>query len=168
LPDILRYDGTHDTTLRPNQLFAASLPYPVLVGTNARRMVQRVWSELLTPFGLRTLAPGDRMYQPIYTGDQRARDAAYHQGTVWAWLIGPFISAYLNTYGRNNYTFGIVRQLLAPLLDHMESAGVGHVSEIFEGAAPHRAVGCFAQAWSVAELLRIWADELGKAPLELS
>ncbi len=166
LADVLAPAGEVDSSLRPNQLLAISLPFPLLAGAEARQVVQRVGQELLTPLGLRTLSPADPAYQPYYGGDQQARDAAYHQGAAWAWLMGPFISAYRQAYGRDARTLAVSRCLLAPLLDHLQAGGLGQVTEICEGTPPHVPAGCFAQAWSVAEILRLWSEEFARAPLE--
>jgi glycogen debranching enzyme len=120
----------------------------------ARPVVEVVQRELLTPYGLRSLAPGDPQYRGRYEGDQRSRDSAYHQGTVWPWLMGPFITAYLKLNGRTKETRGQVAQWLAPFREHLYDAGIGQISEIFDGDPPHRPRGCIAQAWSVAEILR--------------
>jgi glycogen debranching enzyme len=110
-----------------------------------------VTTKLLTPFGLRSLAPGHPDYKPRYFGDLKARDAAYHQGTVWAWLIGPYIDAWLKLHPED--TSG-ARRLLDALLEHLGEAGVGSISEVFDAQAPFTPRGCIAQAWSVAEVLR--------------
>jgi predicted glycogen debranching enzyme len=167
LADLVDDTGQVDGSLRPNQLFAMSLPYPVFTGENAAGAVHKVWQELYTPMGLRSLSSSDTHYRGIYQGDQRQRDGAYHQGTVWAWLIGPFISAYLKTHGSEQRQLNLARMLLMPLLDHLTKAGLGHISEIFSGDSPHLPEGCPAQAWSVAELLRLWVEEFHREPLEL-
>jgi len=107
---------------------------------------------------LRTLAPGDPRYRSRYEGDVFSRDSAYHQGTAWPWLMGPFMTAYLKVYGPSDATRAQVRQWLGPFRDHLQTAGLGQISEIFDGDAPHRPRGCIAQAWSVAEILRAWAE----------
>jgi glycogen debranching enzyme len=114
-------------------------------------VVDAVRERLLTPFGLRSLSPDHPDYRPTYKGNLGERDAAYHQGTVWAWLIGPFLDAWLKVYPDRQPS---ARKLLAGLLDHLDDFGVGSVAEIFDAEAPHRPRGCIAQAWSVAELLR--------------
>lgn len=166
LADVVRSDGSRDRSLRPNQLLAVCLPYPLVKGDAARSIVRRVQASLYTPMGLRSLAPDDPEYRGVYRGNQWDRDSAYHQGTVWAWLIGPFITAYRQAYGRAPHTRGVARTLLAPLLDHLWDAGLGHISEVFDGEPPHTPGGCFAQAWSVAEMLRLWVEEFDREPLE--
>lgn len=153
-----------DATLRPNQVIALALPYSVLKGTQERSILRVVTERLLTPCGLRTLAPDHPGYRGRYEGDQWARDGAYHQGTVWPWLLGPYLDAYMAHSNRSPEMRGRVRELLACLVDHLAQAGLGTVSEIFDGDAPHCPRGCPAQAWSVAELLRVWVDgRLGEA-----
>jgi glycogen debranching enzyme len=112
-----------------------------------------VEDKLLTPYGLRSLAPDHPDYCPQYFGDLRARDAAYHQGTVWAWLIGPFIDAWLRVHPGEHAR---ARELLRPLGDHLDEFGIGSIAEIFDAEPPHTPRGCIAQAWSVAEALRCW------------
>jgi predicted glycogen debranching enzyme len=143
-----------DASIRPNQIFAVSLPHTMLPDDKARQVIEVVQRELLTPYGLRTLARGDPQYHPRYEGNQRSRDAAYHQGTVWPWLLGPFLTAYLKVHGRGEEARSRVAQFLSAFPDHLRTAGLGQVSEIFDGDAPHRPRGCIAQAWSVAEILR--------------
>jgi glycogen debranching enzyme len=122
-----------------------------------RSVVERVAADLLTPAGLRSLAPSDPKYCLIYIGSAFNRDSAYHQGTVWAWLIGGFIDAYRRAYPDDNER---VREIIDGFQPHLSEAGVGQVSEIFDGDAPHAPRGCFAQAWSVAELLRVSITDL--------
>lgn len=154
-------NGTErDASMRPNQIFAVSLHHSMLSGERARRVVEAVERELLTPYGLRSLAPSDSQYSGRYVGGPAERDAVYHQGTVWAWLIGPFVTAYLKVNGRAPATVERARNLLAPLVGHLEEACLGHVSEIFDGDAPHDPRGCVAQAWSVAELLRALVEDV--------
>lgn len=148
--------------LRPNQLLAVALPFPVLGRAAGGRIVAETARRLLTPVGLRTLAPEEPGYRGVYAGDQWRRDAAYHQGTVWPWLLGPFASALLRCRGRGGAAREEVRRLLDPLRRHLVAEGaLGHVSEIFDGDPPYRARGCFAQAWSGAEMLRVLWEELG-------
>jgi len=148
-------DGEHgtDAACRPNQVFAVSLDHPVLEQSRWRAVLEVVRQRLLTPVGLRSLAPGHRDYKAQYYGDLRARDAAYHQGTVWAWLVGPYVDAYLRVYPGD---FTGARECLTGFEHHMREAGVGTISEIFDAEAPFTPRGCIAQAWSVAEVLRAW------------
>jgi len=149
-----------DASIRPNQIFAVSLPHSMLSRERAKQVVDTVQQHLLTPYGLRSLAPSDPQYRGSYTGDGRSRDGAYHQGTVWPWLMGPFITAYLRVHGRSEAALRQAKQWLAPFKEHLSEAGLGHISEIFDGDGPHRPVGCVAQAWSVAEILRATAEEI--------
>jgi predicted glycogen debranching enzyme len=146
-------EGGNDGKCRPNQLFAISLPHPVLVRERWAPVMRVVHDRLLTPSGVRTLAPGDPDYKPRYFGDLRARDAAYHQGTVWAWLIGPYVDAWLKVFPGDA---GGARSAVEGVLAHLDEACIGSMSEIFDADAPYTARGCIAQAWSVAELLRVW------------
>ncbi len=142
-----------DASLRPNQILAISLPNPVLDPARWRQVVDVVAETLLTPLGLRSLAPEHPDFKPTYHGDLRTRDAAYHQGTVWSWLIGPFIDAWLKVHpGEQQRARGLLHGLVA----HLGQACVGSVSEIFDAKAPFSPRGCIAQAWGVAELLRAW------------
>jgi predicted glycogen debranching enzyme len=152
--------GLPDSSIRPNQIFAVSLPYGMLPRDRARSVVEKVKEHLLTPFGLRSLAPSDPQYRGCYTGGPRDRDGAYHQGTVWSWLLGPFITAYIKVNGGSEEARRQAQAWLSPLESHLAEAGLGHVSEIFEGDAPHRPCGCIAQAWSVAEILRVYLEDV--------
>jgi predicted glycogen debranching enzyme len=145
--------GAADGAFRPNQLFAVSLPHPVLDPERWKSVVDQVAEKLLTPVGLRSLAREHPDYKPSYHGDLRTRDAAYHQGTVWAWLIGPFLDAWLKVYPDR---VPEARQLLAGLEAHLGDACIGSISEVFDAEPPYAPRGCIAQAWSVAELLRAW------------
>jgi predicted glycogen debranching enzyme len=145
--------GGNDCALRPNQLLAISLDYPVLDQKYWSRVLEVVRAQLLTPVGLRSLAPGHPDYKAKYYGDLRARDAAYHQGTVWGWLIGPFVDAWLKVYPNDRAG---ARRCLEGLTEHLEQACVGSISEIFDAEEPYTPRGCIAQAWSVAEALRCW------------
>jgi predicted glycogen debranching enzyme len=149
--------GHNDGRIRPNQIFAVGgLPYSVVDGDLALGIVDRVERSLLTPLGLRTLAPDDPDYVPHYRGDPRARDSAYHQGTVWPWLMGPFVEAWLRVRGMESATKSEARdRFLQPLLAHLETAGLGHVSEVADGDPPHAPGGCPFQAWSLGELIRV-------------
>ena len=144
-------DGTDDSALRPNQVFAISLEHPVLERDRWQRVLQVVKEKLLTPVGLRSLAPGHPDYKAKYFGDLRSRDAAYHQGTVWAWLIGPFIDAWLRANPEDRTG---AAKMLDGFRQHMSEACVGSISEVFDAEAPYTPRGCIAQAWSVAEVLR--------------
>lgn len=145
--------GTHDQSCRPNQIFAISLDHPVLDQEHWASVIDVAQKKLLTPVGLRSLSPDDPEYKPIYAGDLRSRDGAYHQGTVWAWLIGPFIDAWLRL--RPDDKQG-ARKFLDVFPTHLSDDGFGTISEVFDASEPHRAGGCIAQAWSVAEVLRAW------------
>lgn len=158
------YGAKKDSALRPNQIFAISLPFELLPLDKAKSVLDVVQKYLLTPYGLRSLSPLHPQYQGRYEGDVRKRDGAYHQGTVWSWLIGPFITAYLK---RNHYSptaKAQVKKWLEPLWNHLSECGLGSISEIFDGDAPHTPRGCIAQAWSVAELLRLLIQELDENP----
>jgi glycogen debranching enzyme len=152
--------GPPDGSIRPNQIFAVSLPHSMLSPERAKRVVAVVQEHLLTPYGLRSLAPSDPLYHGRYTGDGAARDGAYHQGTVWPWLMGPFLTAYMKVDGGSHEARMQAEKWLSPLKNHLCTAGLGHISEIFDGDAPHRPVGCIAQAWSVAELLRAAVEDV--------
>lgn len=145
-------NSNRDGSIRPNQIFAVSLPHSMIDTDRAKKIVDKVAAELLTPVGLRSLSPKDPAYVPHYIGSPFNRDSAYHQGTVWAWLIGGFIDAYRKVYPQNE---DYIREILAAFMNHLTEAGIGQISEIFDAEAPHAPRGCFAQAWSVAEVLRI-------------
>jgi len=159
-------DGAaRDGSIRPNQILAVSLRHSMVSIERSKRVVEVVERELVTPYGLRSLASNDPRYRGRYEGDQWSRDGAYHQGTVWAWLMGPFITAYIKVNGRTRESREKAAQWLASLREHLSDAGLGQVSEIFDGDPPHRPRGCIAQAWSVAELLRVAVqDVLGVTP----
>ena len=148
-----------DSSIRPNQIFAVSLAHTMLDTAPARKVVDKVEAELLTPFGLRSLSPRDPSYAPIYKGSPLERDAAYHQGTVWAWLIGPFIDAYRRTHSKDAMAERRIVEMTSGLQTHLSGAMVGQISEIFDGDAPHNPRGAAAQAWSVAELLRVMRNQ---------
>jgi predicted glycogen debranching enzyme len=154
LYDVVDGEAGDDPALRPNQIFALSLHHPVLEPGLWHPLVEAVREQLLTPVGLRSLAPGHPEYQPNYHGDLRTRDAAYHQGTVWPWLMGGFVDAWLRVHPDDRAG---ARHLLEGLLAHLDDFGVGSVAEIFDAEAPFLPRGCIAQAWSVAELLRCWS-----------
>ncbi len=146
-------DTPDDTSIRPNQIFALSLDHPVLQPDRWASVLAVVEEELLTPFGLRSLSPRNPEYNKNYHGDLRTRDAAYHQGTVWAWLIGPFIDAWLKLHP---HELEKARGFLAAFPEHLNESGLGTISEVFDAEAPHPPRACVAQAWSVAEVLRSW------------
>ena len=144
----------NDPSLRPNQIFAVALPVSPLTPEQRKRVVEICTEQLLTPYGLRSLAPGESGYQGHYEGEQRRRDAAYHQGTVWGWLLGPFAMAHYRVYGDRQ---GALR-FFEPFRDAMGVYGVGTLGEVFDGDAPFTPGGCIAQAWTVAETLRVWME----------
>ena len=146
-----------DASFRPNQLFAISLPHQLLDGPAAERVLTLIEEKLLTPFGLRSLAADDPRYIPTYTGPPSQRDRAYHQGTVWSWLLGPYITALIRVRGESGIA-GALR-IIAGLEPHLDEVCAGSISEIFGGAPPHAPRGCIAQAWSVGEILRVMKEE---------
>jgi len=162
--DVLEGPEGDDPALRPNQILAVSLPESALSPTQQRSVVDVCARHLLTSYGLRSLAPGDRAYRGRCAGDQYARDGAYHQGTVWGWLLGPFALAHARAHGDR----AGARGFLEPMAHHLDDFGVGSIAEVFDGDAPFTPRGCIAQAWSVAETLRAWqalADRSGaRAP----
>jgi len=149
--DVIDGPDGHDPALRPNQLFAASLLHRPLSPKQQRAVVDVCAQHLFTPHGLRSLGPDEPGYVGRYGGDQRQRDGSYHQGTVWGWLVGPFVEAHLRVYGDEVEA----RSFLGPLVRHLSDHGLGSISEIFDGDAPFSPRGCPAQAWSVAEVLRM-------------
>ncbi|HQR10684.1 MAG TPA: amylo-alpha-1,6-glucosidase [Casimicrobiaceae bacterium] len=157
--DVDHISGTADASVRPNQIFAVGgLPHRIVGGDVARAIVATVERELLTPLGLRTLARGDPAYRPRCAGGVAERDGAYHQGTAWPWLAGAFVDAWLLVHGDDDAHRAQARQrFVAPLLDHLDVAGLGHVSEIADGDPPHTPRGCPFQAWSLGELIRALA-----------
>lgn len=152
LYDVVDGPDGDDPTLRPNQIFAVSLPFPLLDGERAEAVVQICARELAVSCGLRTLAPDENHYHGFYGGDRLQRDQAYHQGTAWAWLLGAFVTAHFRVFGDAD----AAASYLQPLADHLMGHGLGTISEIFDGDPPHTPRGCPAQAWSVAEALRAW------------
>ncbi|MHB1043749.1 MAG: amylo-alpha-1,6-glucosidase [Eubacteriales bacterium] len=149
-----------DGRVRPNQLLAVSLPYSTLTLEQAHRVVHKVWQDLYATYGIRSLSPADRDYRGVYIGDRVQRDGAYHQGTAWSWLMGPFITAYRRVH---NYTAASRAQaaiFVSPFRDHLRNHGVGFISEIYDGNEPVIPRGCFAQAWSVAEILRAYVEDV--------
>ncbi|MFQ6131292.1 MAG: amylo-alpha-1,6-glucosidase [Armatimonadota bacterium] len=154
-------DRGPDASMRPNQILAVALPYSLVAQQRQRQIVAAVQQHLLTPMGLRSLSPLDDRYVGRYQGDVRSRDAAYHQGTVWPWLLGPFLAAYVKAHGRTPEAKARAREMLAGFEQHLCEAGLGLVSEIFDGDEPHLPKGCIAQAWSVGELLRALVEDVG-------
>jgi predicted glycogen debranching enzyme len=155
--DVDHVAGRVDSLLRPNQILAVGgLPHALLAGDKARAVVDVVERELLTPLGLRSLARGEPGYTPRYEGGPRERDGGYHQGTVWPWLLGPFVEAWVRVRGGTAEAKAEARErFLKPILRHLDEAGIGHVSEIADAEAPHQPRGCPFQAWSVGEVLRL-------------
>jgi predicted glycogen debranching enzyme len=151
LYDVIDGEQGDDCSCRPNQILAISLDYPVLDKSKWEAVIKVVSQKLLTPLGLRTLSQEHPHFKPKYFGDLRARDAAYHQGTVWAWLIGPFIDAWLKLHPNQQQKAG---EFLKSFDSHLSDACIGSVSEIFDALDPFTPRGCIAQAWSVAEVLR--------------
>jgi glycogen debranching enzyme len=151
LYDVVDGPNGNDPACRPNQVLAISLPHAVLNEERWPPVMNTVQERLLTPFGLRSLAPGHPDFKAKYFGDLRTRDAAYHQGTVWAWLIGPWIDAWLKLHPEDRAG---ARRFLTELIAHLSEFGVGSIAEIFDAEPPYTPRGCIAQAWSVAEVLR--------------
>jgi predicted glycogen debranching enzyme len=163
--------GAVDGACRPNQIFAAGgLPLTLLSPERARRVIDAVERELWTPLGLRSLAPGEPNYAPHYQGGVRERDGAYHQGTVWPWLAGPFVEAWVKIRGGTSEAKGAARErFLGPLREHLDRAGLGHISEITDAESPFTPRGCPFQAWSLAELIRLERNVLApEQPARLS
>jgi predicted glycogen debranching enzyme len=152
LYDVIEGENGSDDACRPNQLFAIALSNPILNEDKWKSVLDIVEARLITPLGLRSLAPGHPDYKSKYFGDLRARDAAYHQGTVWGWLIGPFIDAWLKV---NNNNYEGAKKYINGFDEHLNEACIGSISEVFDAESPFQARGCIAQAWSVAEVLRI-------------
>jgi predicted glycogen debranching enzyme len=151
--DVVVTDNNKDSSVRPNMLFSLSLPFPLLSKAEGEIILKTVEEELLTNRGIRSLAPSDPEFKREYSGDVLARDGAYHQGTVWAWLLGPYYDACL--YVRGEEGKKQVNEHINKALQHCFEAGIGTYSEIFDGSTPHKPNGCISQAWSVSELLRI-------------
>ena len=153
LYDVVDGERGDDPACRPNQLLAISLKHPILEQERWRPVLDIVRDRLLTPVGLRSLSRDHADYKAKYFGDLRARDAAYHQGTVWAWLIGPFIDAWLKVFPEDRAG---ARALVEGFIPHLDEACIGSISEIFDADPPFMPRGCIAQAWSIAEVLRCW------------
>jgi glycogen debranching enzyme len=158
---VVNKDGA-DSTLRPNQIIASSLDFPIVELKRAEKIVDVVWKRLWGQYGLKTLPDNDPRYIGKYLGDWNHRDSAYHNGTVWAWLLGPFTTAFLKTKNHEErwrkFTF---KTFLQPLFQNeIHRAGLGTISEIFDGDPPHFPRGCISQAWSVAEPLRAYVEDV--------
>jgi predicted glycogen debranching enzyme len=156
LYDVVDGENGDDHSLRPNQILAISLDHPILDQEKWQRVLEVVKTNLLTPLGLRTLAPSDKDYKPRYDGDLRSRDAAYHQGTVWPWLLGPFIDAWLKVHPGDTKS---VAGFLSVFDVHLQDGALGSIAEIFDAEPPYLQRGCVAQAWSVAEILRCFVKQ---------
>jgi predicted glycogen debranching enzyme len=152
--------GPPDATIRPNQVLAISLYHSMLVSERAKSVLKVVERELLTPYGLRTLSPNDPKYSGHYGGNAFQRDSVYHQGTVWPWLVGPYITAVMKVNGGSVEARKKILESLEPLKRHLLEAGLGQISEVFDGDSPHKPGGCFAQAWSVGEILRALCEDV--------
>lgn len=161
--DVLDGPEGNDASLRPNQIFAVSLPVNVLDAAQQRAVVEACAKNVLTPYGLRSLAPGEPGYSPRYSGTQDERAAAYHQGTIWAWLLGPFALAHFRVFSNS----AAALHLFDAIPGHLAEAGLGSVSEVFDAEPPFTPRGCPAQAWSVAEILRAWTS-LASSPAPAS
>jgi predicted glycogen debranching enzyme len=146
-------DAGPDASLRPNQLFALALPYRLLEPERAQKVMQVIEKELLTPAGIRTLERSDPRYRARFVGNMAARDSAYHQGTVWPWLMGPFVSAYLYAFGRSDESVNYCQRAIESVLAEMAEYGLGSIGEVADADPPHRPGGCPAQLWSVAQLV---------------
>jgi len=146
--------------IRPNQIWAVSLPFTMLSVEKEKKVVDTVMMHLYASYGLRSLSPEDEAYKGIYFGELHDRDAAYHQGTVWAFPLGGFISAYVKVYGKTEDGMMRARKLIAPLEDHLMDGCIGSIAEIFDGDEPHVSRGCYAQAWSVGEILRAYTEDI--------
>jgi predicted glycogen debranching enzyme len=158
--------GEHrDAAIRPNQIFAVSLHHGMLPAKKQRQIVELVERELLTPLGLRSLSPSDPSYRPHYEGGVVERDSAYHQGTVWPWLIGPYISAYVRVHKRSKEARRQAELLLQAFDSHLKTAALGQISEIADADSPYEPRGCVAQAWSIGELLRAAVEDVYEIPL---
>ena len=159
LYDVVNGDSP-DASIRPNQLLAISLPHGMLTPERAKSVLEVVERELLTPYGLRTLSRSNPQYRGRFEGNMFQRDSAYHQGTVWPWLLGPYISAVMRVSGGSDDARKKILKSLEPLKRHLSEAGLGQISEVFDGDAPHRPGGCFAQAWSAGEILRALCEDV--------
>jgi len=161
LYDFIDYNGVCNKKLRPNQIFALSLPYTIFSKDKEKLILKTIEEKLLTPYGLKSLSSEDSDYKGIYEGNTLLRDESYHQGTVWSWLLGPFVTAFLRIESRNETNIHKAKAMLQPLLKHTrENACIGSISEIFDGNEPYKPRGCIAQAWSVSEVLRCLIEDI--------
>jgi predicted glycogen debranching enzyme len=149
-----------DDKIRPNQIYAVSLPYTMLDKEKEKLVVEKVISELYATYGLRTLDKDNTEYQPYYKGKLHDRDAAYHQGTAWAFPLGALVTAYIKVFGKTEETKAYARRLIEPLKDHLRDGCVGSIAEIFDGNEPNISRGTYAQAWSVGEILRAYTEDI--------
>ncbi len=149
-----------DTSIRPNQIIAIGLTYAVVTEDKAKKIVEKVWEQLYTPYGLRSLSKDSSNYRGVYSGDVLSRDGAYHQGTVWTWPLGRFIKAYVRVNDSSQQARKNALDFIMPFVDHIKDSGLGSISEIFDGDAPYYPRGCFAQAWSVSEILRAAVEDV--------
>jgi glycogen debranching enzyme len=153
-------DEFPDSQIRPNQIWAVSLPFTMLPCEKEKLVVQKVIKELYASYGLRSLSQGDKEYKGIYEGAVFKRDMAYHQGTVWSFPLGALVTAYCKVYGYTNSACEFAKRLIEPIEDHLFDCSLGTVSEIFDGNEPIRPRGCFAQAWGVGEILRAYVEDV--------
>lgn len=160
LYDVVSDDGTKDDSIRPNQIYAVSLPYTMLPSNQELAVVTTVQKELLAGPGLRSLSRDHKDYHPVYVGSLEKRDAAYHQGTAWGYLLGGFISAYVKVHGDTEKARKQALTFLTPVREHFREGCIGSISEIFDGDSPHTCRGCYAQAWSVGEILRCYVEDI--------
>lgn len=154
--------------IRPNQIWAVSLPYTMLPNDKAKKVVETVWQQLYGTYGLRSLSPEDEAYHGKYVGKLHDRDAAYHQGTVWAFPMGGFITAFVKVNNYSKESIEMAKKLMAPMQDHLMDGCIGSVAEIFDGDDPHISRGCYAQAWSVGEMLRAYVEDILEKEKELA
>jgi len=160
--DVVDEKGCGDSSIRPNQVMAVSLDFTMLDKAKSEKIVDLIHRELWTPYGLRSLTKADPRYVGAYSGDRRSRDRAYHNGTVWPWLLGPFTTSYLKVKGCSDYRrkYAFENFLLPLFTQQIFRAGLGTISEIFDGDPPHNPRGCIAQAWSIAEPLRAYVEDV--------
>jgi glycogen debranching enzyme len=161
------FDNAEDASIRPNQLLAISLPFAALTDARWKPLLQTVKERLLTPFGVRTLASNDASYQGRYGGDVVSRDRAYHQGSAYPWLLGPYTTALARAFGKSAATKEEIRKAWRGCVDYLQSDGLGQLPELFDGDPPHRAGGAVADARSIGELARVWREEIAAGDLRL-